>query len=58
MAVGVVCMIFYILAALNGISARAMRIGNVLFYVGIVAIPLGIAVHLLRGRAPNRFNRE
>lgn len=52
-AVGVVCMIFYILAALNGGSTTAMRVGNVLFYVGIVTILLGIAVRLLR-QSPRR----
>jgi hypothetical protein len=48
MAVGVVCMIFYILAALNGASAAAMRVGRWMFYVGIVAIIVGFVVRLSR----------
>lgn len=41
MAVGVASMLFYILLALRGLSVLEVRIGNVLFYVGIVTLPLG-----------------
>ncbi len=53
MAAGVVCIIIYVLAGLYGTSATALRVGNVLFYVGIIAIILGIAVRL--SRSTSRF---
>jgi hypothetical protein len=48
MATGVVCIIFYILTALSDLSATVLRVGKVLFYVGIVALILGVVVRLLR----------
>ena len=42
MAGGVVCLIIYALLALQGQSPLGVRIGGILFYVGVVAIPLGI----------------
>ncbi len=45
---GVVCVIIYIVTALYGLSATALRIGNVLFYIGIVAMIVGLALRLSR----------
>ncbi len=47
-ATGFICVIIYILAALYGYSATALRIGNVLFYIGIIAMIVGIALRLSR----------
>ncbi|MBV9957801.1 MAG: hypothetical protein JO360_05235 [Acidobacteria bacterium] len=51
MAVGVVCMIVYILIALNGESANALKVGRALFYVGLCALIAGLSVRLFRQRA-------
>ncbi|MGI9167780.1 MAG: hypothetical protein ACR2G5_15615 [Pyrinomonadaceae bacterium] len=48
MAAGVVCIIIYVLAGLYGDSATALRVGNLLFYIGIIAIILGVALRLSR----------
>lgn len=48
MAAGVVGIIFYILAALYGESGTAIAIGRVLFYFGIAAIVIGLALRLSR----------
>ena len=48
MATGVVCMIFYILAALYGDSATAIRIGRILFFFGLAALIVGLALRLSR----------
>lgn len=42
MAAGVMCLIIYALLALQGQSPLGVRVGGILFYVGVVAIPLGI----------------
>ena len=42
MAGGVLCLIIYGLLALQGQSPLGVRVGGILFYVGVVAIPLGI----------------
>lgn len=42
MAGGVLCLIIYALLALQGQSPLNVRVGGILFYVGVVAIPLGI----------------
>ncbi|HEX8494570.1 MAG TPA: hypothetical protein VF658_17120 [Pyrinomonadaceae bacterium] len=42
MAVGVLCLIIYALLALQGQSPLGVRVGGILFYVGVVAIPLGV----------------
>lgn len=41
MAAGIVCMLFYILISLGGLSPISVRVGGTLFYVGIVSIVLG-----------------
>ena len=41
MAAGIVCMLFYILLSLRGLSPTSVRIGGVLFYVGAVTIVAG-----------------
>lgn len=41
MAGGVVCVIIYALLAMNGATPLNVRVGGILFYVGVVAIPLG-----------------
>lgn len=53
MAAGVVCVVAYILVALNGESATALRVGKVLFYVGICAVVAGLSVRLFRQRSPD-----
>jgi hypothetical protein len=42
MAGGVLCLIVYALLALQGQSPLGVRVGGLLFYVGIVAVPLGV----------------
>jgi hypothetical protein len=42
MAGGVVCLVLYALLAMNGQSSLNLRVGGLLFYVGIVALPLGV----------------
>ena len=41
MAAGIVCMLFYILVSLHGLSPTSVRIGGVLFYVGAATIVAG-----------------
>lgn len=48
MAAGVVCMIIYILAALSGLTTTTIRMGGVLFYIGLVALIVGLVVRLSR----------
>lgn len=42
MAAGVVCLAVYALLAMSGDAALGIRVGGILFYVGVVAIPLGL----------------
>ena len=42
MAGGVVCLAGYALLAMSGGTPLNVRIGGILFYVGVVAIPLGL----------------
>jgi hypothetical protein len=44
MAVGVLCLIIYALLALNGSYPFNVRVGGILFYVGLVAVPLGLVL--------------
>jgi formate hydrogenlyase subunit 3/multisubunit Na+/H+ antiporter MnhD subunit len=48
MATGVVCLIIYVLANLYGVSYTALRVGNILLFLGIVSIVIGIALRLSR----------
>ncbi|HET6646879.1 MAG TPA: hypothetical protein VFH01_06100 [Pyrinomonadaceae bacterium] len=48
MATGVVCLIIYVLANLYGTNYTALRVGNILLFVGIVSIVIGIALRLSR----------
>ena len=48
MAAGIVCIIIYVLAALYGFSAPALRIGSMLRYIGVVAIIIGLVLRLSR----------
>jgi hypothetical protein len=48
MAAGVACMIFYILSALYSVTPALIKFGNLLFYVGIAALIVGVAVRLMR----------
>lgn len=41
MAAGIVCMLFYILISLGGLSPASVRVGSVLFYAGAIAIVVG-----------------
>jgi uncharacterized membrane protein len=50
-AAGVVCIVIYVLVSLYEVSATALRVGNLLLYVGIVIIIIGLAVRLSRPRA-------
>ena len=54
MAAGAACVIIYVLAGLYGDSATALRVGKLLFYIGIIAIVLGIAVRLSRSTPSSR----
>lgn len=42
MAGGVLCLIVYALLALQGQSPLGVRVGGLLFYVGVVAVTLGV----------------
>lgn len=42
MAAGVACILLYILLALRRPSTFDEGAGNILFYVGVVALPLGL----------------
>ncbi|HEY0405825.1 MAG TPA: hypothetical protein VGC89_08850 [Pyrinomonadaceae bacterium] len=42
MAGGVICLAGYALLAMSGNAALGVRVGGLLFYVGVVAIPLGL----------------
>lgn len=42
MAVGVVCLAVYALLAMSGYASLGIRFGGILFYAGVVAIPLGL----------------
>ena len=46
MAGGVVCFIIYMLLTLRGPASINTGLGNILFYVGIVALPLGAFLFL------------
>jgi hypothetical protein len=48
MAVGVVCMLFYILIALYSVTPNLRKFGSGLFYAGIAAILIGLVVRLWR----------
>ncbi|MBV9211615.1 MAG: hypothetical protein JOZ52_13335 [Acidobacteria bacterium] len=48
MAAGVGCLIFYILIALYSVTPALIKFGNLLFYVGIVALIVGVVVRLMR----------
>jgi hypothetical protein len=41
MAGGIVCLIIYMLISLRGPASNNIEWGSLLFYVGIVALPLG-----------------
>lgn len=41
MAAGIVCLLFYILMSLRGLSPASVRVGGVLFYVGGITIIVG-----------------
>ena len=48
MAAGAACIMFYILLALRqGQSAFDVGAGNIMFYLGIVIIPLGVILLLM-----------
>jgi uncharacterized membrane protein YtjA (UPF0391 family) len=42
MAAGVACILFYIMLALQRPSTFDTGAGNILFYAGVVALPLGL----------------
>lgn len=46
MAGGVVCFIIYMLLTLSGPVPLNIGLGGILFYVGIVALPLGVVLFL------------
>ena len=53
LAAGVVCLIFYALLALRRPSTFDLGISNLLFYLGIILLPLG-AILLLTGELKSR----
>lgn len=59
-AIGIVCIIIYILVSLYGLSLTASRVGKMLFYFGIVATIAGVVVRLLRAapRRPRHFSES
>lgn len=53
MAIGIVCMMFYVLLALRGQSALNLRIGTILFDIGVFTLPIG-GILLLMGDIKRR----
>jgi uncharacterized membrane protein YtjA (UPF0391 family) len=53
MAAGAACIMFYTLLAILSVSTFNVGVGNILFYVGVVTIPLGIIL-LLTGEMKRR----
>lgn len=53
MAAGAVCIMFYILLAIWSHSTFNVGVGNILFYVSIVTLPLGFIL-LLTGEMKRR----
>lgn len=47
MAGGVVCLIIYMLLTLRGPATNYVEWGRLLFYVGVVALPLGAVLFLI-----------
>lgn len=48
---GVVFIFIYILVSLYGLSAKGLRIGTLLLYVGIVLFIVGLSLRLARPRS-------
>ena len=46
MAGGVLCLIIYMLLTLRGPAMTNVGLGNILFYTGIVTLPLGLVLFL------------
>lgn len=53
MAAGAVCIMFYTLLAIWSVSTFNVGAGNLLFYVGVVILPLGVIL-LLMGEVKRR----
>ncbi|MDT4897081.1 MAG: hypothetical protein QOH25_2158 [Acidobacteriota bacterium] len=47
MAGGIVCLIIYMLLTLRGPAPVNVQWGGILFYIGIVALPLGAVLFML-----------
>lgn len=48
---GLAFIIFYFLVSLYGLSAKGLRIGTLLLYVGIVLFIVGLTLRLARPRS-------
>ena len=46
MAAGAACVLFYTLLAILSVSTFSEGAGNLLFYVGVVTVPLGVILFL------------
>jgi xanthosine utilization system XapX-like protein len=46
MAAGVVCLIIYMLLTLRGPAPLNVQWGGILFYIGVVALPLGAVLFM------------
>jgi uncharacterized membrane protein YtjA (UPF0391 family) len=53
MAAGAACITFYTLLAIWSVSTFNVGVGNILFYVGVVTVPLGVIL-LLTGEMKRR----
>jgi uncharacterized membrane protein YtjA (UPF0391 family) len=53
MAAGAACIMFYTLLAILSVSTFNAGVGNILFYVGVIAVPLGVIL-LLTGEMERR----
>lgn len=51
MMAGSACMLIYVLTALRGVSPAGVRLGGVLFYVGIAALLIGLGLRVTGRRS-------
>jgi hypothetical protein len=56
-AVGVGCVLFYVLTSPRGVSPTLVRAGGAAFYFGIASLIAGVAIRISRRRGTGRPER-